>query len=415
MKNTILVLYIFISIASGAQNSNIDWQADINYLKTELPKKHYNLFMVKSQEDFNNGLDLIAAQKDQLSDFEMAVKLKQLVASMGDLHTHVSLRQFWDSNRFLPLNLMWFSEGIIVQGTTKKNEAILGGKLLALNGIPINIVIDSLSTLATIDNMATIKNTMPKMLPLIQALEYFGIATSDTVNLQLKNENGQTLNYMISSESTNRSNAVGVIPDPIPLCYQNRRAFFWDHADSKNNVYYIQYNQCWSREHVPSGFRGNVQDLPSFAEFQNQIIDTIKANNFNKIIFDIRFNGGGNSDQGTQLIKELSTLKKANKKGKLYVIIGRKTFSSAIINAMDFRNMTNAILVGEETSGKPNHLGEVKRMQLPSSGLSVQYSTKYFKRTDKDLNTITPDHIIEASFKDFKEGHDPVYEWIVNQ
>ncbi|MFB6341184.1 S41 family peptidase [Saccharicrinis sp. FJH62] len=415
MKNTILILYIFISIASCAQNSSIDWRADIDYLKTELPKKHYNLFMVKSQQDFNNGLDRIAAQKNELSDFEIAVKLQQLIASMGDMHTSVSLKPFFDFNRMLPLGLMWFNDGIFVQTTTRDNEAILGGKLLKVNGTPVNTVIDSLSTITTIDNQATVKKIIPETLPAIQLLEYYGFADSDTVELQIENENGDIINYNIKPERINRSNAVRVLPEPLPLCYQNGRDLFWDKIVKDNNVYYIQYKQCWSREHVPSGFRGNVQDLPSFTEFQNRIIDTIKANNFDKIIFDIRFNGGGNSDQGTQLIKELSTLKKANKKGKLYVIIGRKTFSSAIINAMDFRNMTNAILVGEETSGKPNHLGEVKRMQLPSSGLSVQYSTKYFKRTDKDLKTITPDHIIEASFKDFKEGRDPFYEWIVSQ
>lgn len=82
---------------------------------------------------------------------------------------------------------------------------------------------------------------------------------------------------------------------------------------------------------------------------------------------------------------------------------------------MDFTNMTNAILVGEETSGKPNHLGEIRSLKLPSSALSLQYSTKYFKRTDKDLKTITPEKIIESSFTEFKHGHDPVVEWILEQ
>lgn len=82
---------------------------------------------------------------------------------------------------------------------------------------------------------------------------------------------------------------------------------------------------------------------------------------------------------------------------------------------MDFKNMTNAILVGEETSGKPNHLGEIRSFKLPSSALSLQYSTKYFKRTDKDSKTITPDKIIEPSFTEFKSGKDPIFEWILKQ
>jgi len=245
-------------------------------------------------------------------------------------------------------------------------------------------------------------------------LEYFGFSSSDSVNLQLENQ-GKVINYTIHPEKVDRNNLVRVIPDPIPLCYQNERAPFWHSIQKKENVYFIQYNKCYSRESPPQGFRGEVQKLPSFNEFSDTVLNTISKNNFDKIIFDMRFNGGGNSALGTELITRLSTVEKANKKGKLYVVTGRETFSSAIINTMDFKNMTQAILVGEETSGKPNHLGDVKFLKLPSSGLTLQYSTKYFKEAKEDLKSIMPDKVIEQSFADFNGGIDPVYEWIVKQ
>ncbi|MCZ4695106.1 hypothetical protein [Ancylomarina euxinus] len=96
-------------------------------------------------------------------------------------------------------------------------------------------------------------------------------------------------------------------------------------------------------------------------------------------------------------------------------MIGRKTFSSAIINAMDFKNQTEVILIGEETSGKPNHFGEIRSFDLPHSKLNVTYSTKYFKETDEDINTIVPDVRVETSFEDYMKGVDPVYEWIKEQ
>ena len=82
---------------------------------------------------------------------------------------------------------------------------------------------------------------------------------------------------------------------------------------------------------------------------------------------------------------------------------------------MDFKRLTNAVFVGEETSGKPNHFGEVRGFQLPTSKLQIGYSTKYFKRTDDDVKTITPDVKREMSFQDFTKGIDPVYEWIKQQ
>lgn len=82
---------------------------------------------------------------------------------------------------------------------------------------------------------------------------------------------------------------------------------------------------------------------------------------------------------------------------------------------MDFKRLTNAVFVGEETAGKPNHFGEVRGFQLPASQLKVRYSTNYFKYTDENTNTIIPDIAIEMSFSDFMKGIDPVYEWVKKQ
>ena len=106
---------------------------------------------------------------------------------------------------------------------------------------------------------------------------------------------------------------------------------------------------------------------------------------------------------------------KKNPQINIYVVIGRETFSSAILNAMDFKRLTKAIFIGEETAGKPNHFGEVRSFQLPMSKVYVGYSTKYFKKTDENINTLKPDIPLEMSFSDFTKGIDPVFEWIKNQ
>lgn len=129
----------------------------------------------------------------------------------------------------------------------------------------------------------------------------------------------------------------------------------------------------------------------------------------------MRNNGGGNSAQATAFIERLAGFLEQHPDIKTYVVIGRKTFSSAILNTMDFKRLTDAVVVGEETAGKPNHFGEVRSFQLPGSKLRVAYSTKYFRRTDEEADTITPDVKVEMSFADFTNGVDPVYEWIEAQ
>jgi hypothetical protein len=416
MRKLILAVLVIIPIIALSQSAKvIDWDADLNLIKVELPKNHFNLYHLKSEKDFFDGIDQIVQEKNKLLDLDIAIKLQQLIASFGDSHTMVNWAQFADNNKILPLNLMWFKDGLFVISTTEENHSILGTKILKINGQPLAVIADSLNTLMTVDNTAVVKNSLPKLITYVQLLQHFGFIKTDAIDLLLENQTGELLNYAIKPVVVNKQNVRSLIPDSIALCYKTRKSLFTDSILRKDNTYYIQYNKCASREFPPEGFKGNPEQLPSFTDFKKKVIETINGHDFEKVIFDIRFNNGGNSAPGTELIRELSAIKSINQKGKLYVIIGRQTFSSAIINAIDFKNMTPAIFVGEETSGKPNHYGEIKQLKLSNSGLKIYYSTKYFQILTQDLKTITPDQIIETSFKDFKKGTDPVYDWIIKQ
>jgi len=205
-------------------------------------------------------------------------------------------------------------------------------------------------------------------------------------------------------------------PDSLALCFRDERAFFIDYYQASDNIYYLQYNRCWSKElELQYGNAQNAEKMPSFKEFEEKVFQTITKHSIDKVVFDIRFNGGGNSSQVTEFVVKFAKILEKNAETKIYVILGRHTFSSAILNAMDFKLITNATFIGEETSGKPNHFGEVKSFQLPNSGIKVNYSTKYFKRTDGKVSTISPEIKLESSFSDFDHGIDPAYEWIKKQ
>jgi hypothetical protein len=104
-----------------------------------------------------------------------------------------------------------------------------------------------------------------------------------------------------------------------------------------------------------------------------------------------------------------------NQKGRLFVIIGRATYSAAMVNAIDFRKDTNAILVGEPIGERPNSYSENDEMTLPHSRLVVSYSTRYYKFVDEDVPAVLPDTHIETAWVEFQAGRDPVMEWIMQQ
>ncbi|MDL2251234.1 hypothetical protein LJC12_00095 [Odoribacter sp. OttesenSCG-928-J03] len=415
-KISLLIAGILFSLTIFSQNEKIDWNTDLDYLFKELSEKHYNFFTIKSKEDFLSGINAIKKESENLNDFQVALKTQQLIAKFGDSHTMLNFTQLLKPDQMLPVHLFWTSDGLYVLHTTPDNEEILGSRVLSINNVPIPTIIDSLSTLFTVDNQAMIKVLIPQTISSLQILEYFGFINTEQVELGLKTGTDQDLTYILKPSLMNRNNRVSVKPDSLAFSTKNENQVFTDFYYPDEKIYHILYNKCLSKEiALEYGNKAMAEKLPSFKEFEEKAFNILADESVEKIIFDVRYNGGGSSAQGTAFIEKLAKFLESNSTIKTYVVLGRSTYSSAILNAMDFKRLTNAIFVGEETAGKPNHFGEVRGFQLPTSKLSVNYSTKYFKVTDEDVNTITPDVKIEMSFSDFMKGIDPVYEWIKQQ
>lgn len=151
--------------------------------------------------------------------------------------------------------------------------------------------------------------------------------------------------------------------------------------------------------------------MPSFKEFEKEVYPALKKKDIDKLVFDIRFNKGGYAAQGTEFIKKIcKSLPK--KHGEIFLLVGRATNLAAIVNALDFINSKDVVVVGEETSGRPNFFGEVDRFVLPESRLIVSYPTTYFKLLEEDPPALKPDLHTPYSFEKYREGIDPAMELI---
>ena len=276
-----------------------------------------------------------------------------------------------------------------------------------------------MSTLFTVDNIANVKNKIPQCLPFAQLLNYSDITKDNTIGLEYSSSTGESKSIDITIGSIDKRNFVTVKPDfdkqLLAPCYKNQKSFFTEECIADSKIYYLMYNKCFSREvEMEFGDKSKANQLPSFEEFQTIVLDRLKSSPIEKFVFDLRYNQGGNSTQGTKFIGRMSSFFNDNPNVKIYVVVGRQTFSSAILNALDFKKLKNVVFIGEETAGKPNHFGEVRSLRLPSSNLEVYYSTKFFKRTDEKMNTLMPDVKIETKYSDFLKGIDPIYEYIKN-
>jgi len=138
-----------------------------------------------------------------------------------------------------------------------------------------------------------------------------------------------------------------------------------------------------------------------------QLVDSVGAT---KLVIDLRQNGGGDFKVGRRYM--VSEAAKRAAKVEIIVLVGARTFSAAMVNAIDFRNDAHALLAGNTIGEKPNSYSENDEMTLPASHLVVSYSTRYYKFVPDDApNVVEPDQRIEQTWADAKAGRDAALDW----
>jgi C-terminal processing protease CtpA/Prc len=188
----------------------------------------------------------------------------------------------------------------------------------------------------------------------------------------------------------------------LPLYRANRDKYFWSHFDHKNKLLYVNYNKC--------------KDMPSLTvrQFSNRLLQDITSNaDIQRMVIDLRNNSGGDSELFRDFLNWLSTFDRLNRQNRLFVIVGRDTFSSALLNTYYLKFNSNAVFLGEPTGGKPIHYGEVKYFSLNSSGLNIRYSTKHYELDDdQSLQSFLPDVEFAVTFADYIDNIDPCLDWV---
>jgi C-terminal processing protease CtpA/Prc len=171
---------------------------------------------------------------------------------------------------------------------------------------------------------------------------------------------------------------------------------FWTQYLKASRTLYVQYNQV---------------GLDS-----SDVVDEINANlsshDVAKIVLDLRNNGGGEA-RGLQQLLDFLAEPGRDLPRRLYVLIGRLTFSAAAIFVVQIeQEVPGAIFVGEATGGAPNFWADVDTVTLPNSGLKALISTTYegYSTPNDHRLAIEPDMPVDLTSADYFSGRDPVLE-----
>lgn len=415
--NRLLICLFCLLCCLSAVAQKTDWRKDIRYLRKELPVRHVQLFSVLSRQEFNLRLDWLEQHCDSLSDVDVLLYLQRLMADIGDAHTGVEFGKEFFTNNSLPLHLVRFADGYHVLYTLPEYKEMLLSRIEAINGFPVQQIEDSLKRLFPQDGSNYALSKFHRYIASLTILKSFGFSEDENAETQVsaRDTSGNVKVFTLKPGKVTRQNRVGALPDSLTFIMRSERSFFEVFWRGEDSILYIMYNKCWSRE-LQREFGDKSEDLtsyPSFVEFSNRVFSMADQYPVRKLVMDMRYNSGGASPQGTALIKKMLEHEKL-RRARAFVVISRFTFSSAVLNALDMKNMMEAVYVGETAGGTPNHFGEVKFFLLPSSGLKVAYSTKYFERTINGSNVLTPELKVAETFADFMAGEDAFYNAIRN-
>lgn len=423
MKNNpfILVLLLFIQPFCSAQNEiNVEhYKSDIQYLKETLPLKHPNLFFHQTKDVFNKNLDSISSDENlsKLSKLKIQMQLREAIADLGDPHTNFGFYETIDEEGYFPLEMYWFNDGIWIIGADAKYREALGKELIAINTIPIKQVIEEVSKVVPKNEPYFAKKRIPYFLFSNGILKAYNISTGNSALFTFRNSKGESVAIEVSVGGqkyvVDDFESLKNLPELWQRPHSDTIPLFQQKYVAKDRILVIQYNSCWGRElEERFGDKAAAKKMPYFESFAREVFETLEKKPVAKLLFDMRFNGGGSSPQGTRFIEKLSKNKEINRPGRLFVATSEHTFSSAVINTMNFRQMTEAIIIGTPSGGTPNHYGEVRTLVLPKTGLEVYHSTNYFKYIDGDAKAVYPDIELETKYSDILNGKDPIYEFV---
>jgi hypothetical protein len=392
---------VLLGSAAWSQITAVEWGQDLEFLARELPARHKNAFFVLPREEFEKRTTALARRLPTLDALETEGELVSLVAALGDSHTRVEMRALLAGPR-LPLSLHWFKDGLRVVAVPRQHGHAAGGLVTKIGSVDLEEVAKRMARIQHFDNESMRRSNLPNLVTLPKVLEFLDVVEdTETVPVTVVNDDKRETTIAVRPGRLGRD-AVVMKPGKPPVTAPRSGKWHDFEILDEEGLLYIQYNKCATdRAHDLAGFTETVAGICAKGGVKT-------------IVIDVQYNGGGASPLGDEMFARLAKEAPLKERKNVFCVIGRYTFSSAILNAMTLKKEYGAVLVGEPTGGSPNHFGEVTHFELPASKLKVHYSQKRFERAAPGTTTIEPDHRAEATFADYLAGRDVVLETIRN-
>jgi hypothetical protein len=229
-------------------------------------------------------------------------------------------------------------------------------------------------------------------------------------------ESWQDLSPVAVTENGPWPTALAAEADHLPVyLWHPERSYWFTHLQGPDLLYF-QFNRS---ESDTAG--------QSFEAFGDSLIAFGRSTPVRGVVVDLRFNSGGNLVVARDLVEKLAREAWADRPGRLFVIVGRCTFSAGLYHAAQLKEFSRAIFVGEPVGDHLDYWAEGGQIVLPNSGVTIWYSNGFHRYSQADYPEHLPyfeqlsipdlalDVVTRLSSADYFAGRDPALDAILSR
>jgi tetratricopeptide (TPR) repeat protein len=410
-------LLLLWQVPAQEKITSSQWQEDLRFLQHTVHKDYPFLFKKTTATDFDKAIEEFYAAIPQMQDHEVLVGFSRIIGMFKYGHTRVGFSEGPVPYQQLPINIYQYKDGSYINGAHKDYETLVGAKILEVEGKPIDQVLKDIYPVVPAENEQFFKAYGGIYLIIPEVLHAQGITETLKNKIMFKLEkNGEVFTAEVAAgkpqydhleygEVKSGTDWVGARdPSKTPLYLKNlEKIYYFEYLPIEKAVY-VRHSQ--------------IQDDPdeNIPAFYKRLFEFIDSTDVEKLVLDVRLNGGGNNYKNKPIITGIIEHQKINQPGKFFVIIGRRTFSACqnLVNELD--NYTNAIFVGEPTAENINFYGDNRRVELPNSTLPVYLSFAWWqdKPQWENADYTVPHLAAELTFAEYSANEDPILDAALN-
>jgi hypothetical protein len=392
-----------ISLALASEAYAIEpelWAEDILQYEKGLRELHIDLFNAISEDEFTSALNELVSTLSEKSDSEVILELMALTRRIDDGHTAIRA----NSNDRFPLELYYIDGTWKVVGVHEDHADMLGSSLVSIGGHPVNEVAEAIRPfLQNVENAYSEEIRLSESMVNAELLLVLNLISEEGAGTFVySNQNGETSVRLIASQNGGGDDffRYNTSEPVVRKVSELGTDFLWFGLLGDENAIYIRFSS-----------------YPTFEEmeaFGKELLAYIDSNHSSKLVIDFRSNGGGDFFVGLTLAYYLNLADSIDWKSGVFLLTDKYTFSAAVSNSAQFRQILNATIIGEPTGGNPVGYQDMGTFELQNSGLVVTYSKRIFRFQQQSTEGIQPDVLVEYDWDAYVNGVDNILQFVVD-